>query len=75
MLTEIANKINKINLRIKTSNDLLKEIFIIVLKICSEYFPQLFFTDVEKLPKCSIIINKGNPYELYSKSKIVLKDL
>lgn len=75
LLTEIANKINKINLRIKTSNDLLKEIFIIVLKICSEYFPQLFFTDVEKLPKCSIIINKGNPYELYSKSKIVLKDL
>ena len=75
ILTEIVEKINKINLRTKTSYDLLKEIFIAVLKICLEYFPQLFFTDIEKLPKDSIIINKGNPYELYSKSKIVLMDL
>lgn len=75
ILTEIANKINKINLITKTSYDLLKDIFIAVLKICLEYFPHLFFTDIEKLPKNSIIINKGNPYELYSKSKIVLMDL
>ena len=75
ILTEIVEKINKINLRTKTSYDLLKELFIAVLKICLEYFPQLFFTDIEKLPKDSIIINKGNPYELYSKSKIVLMDL
>lgn len=75
ILREIANKINKINLRTKTSNDLLKDICIDVLKICLEYFPHLFFTDIEKLPKGSIIINKGNPYELYSKTKIVLLDL
>ena len=75
ILTKIANKINKINLKTKTSYDLLKNIFIAVLKICLEYFPHLFFTDIEKLPKDSIIINKGNPYELYSKSKIVLNDL
>ena len=75
ILTEIVKKINKINLKTKTSYDLLKDIFIAVLKICLEYFPQLFFTDIEKLPVGSIIINKGNPYELYSKSKIVLMDL
>jgi hypothetical protein len=75
LLTEIVEKINKINLITKTSYDLLKNIFIVVLKICSEYFPHLFFTDIEKLPVGSKILNKGNPYELYSKSKIVLKDL
>jgi hypothetical protein len=75
LLTEIVEKINKINLITKTSYDLLKDIFIVVLKICSEYFPHLFFTDIEKLPVGSKILNKGNPYELYSKSKIVLKDL
>jgi hypothetical protein len=75
LLTEIVEKINKINLITKTSYDLLKDIFIVVLNICSEYFPHLFFTDIEKLPVGSKILNKGNPYELYSKSKIVLKDL
>lgn len=75
ILTEIVEKINKINLRTKTSYDLLKDIFIAVLKICLEYFPHLFFTDIEKLPVGSIILNNGNPYELYSKSKIVLMDL
>ena len=38
-------------------------------------FPHLLFTDVKKLPFGSIILNKNNPYELYSKSKIVLMDL
>jgi hypothetical protein len=75
LITEIIKKINKINLITKTSYDLLKEIFISVIKICSEYFPHLFFTDVKKLPFGSKILNKGNPYKLYSKSKIVLKDL
>lgn len=75
IITEIVEKINKINLITKTSYDLLKEIFIAVLKICSEYFPHLLFTDVKKLPFGSIILNKNNPYELYSKSKIVLMDL
>jgi hypothetical protein len=75
LITEIIKKIKKINLKTKTSYDLLKEIFIAVLKICLEYFPHLFFSDIEKLPNESIILNKGNPYELYSKSKIVLKNL
>jgi hypothetical protein len=75
ILTEIVNKLNKINLKFKNSYNLLKNIFIAVLKICLEYFPQLFFTDIEKLPSGSIILNKDNPYELYSKSKIVLMDL
>jgi len=75
LITKIIKKINKINLKTKTSYDLLKDIFIAVLKICLEYFPDLIFTDVEKLPNGSIILNKGNPYELYNKSKIVLKDL
>ena len=75
ILTEIIDKLNKINFKFKTSYTLLKIIFIEVLQICLEYFPHLFFTDIKKLPSGSIILNNSSPFELYSRSKIVFKEL
>jgi hypothetical protein len=73
LFINIIGKLNKIKINYNTKNhDLLKIIFIEVLKICLEYFPHLFYTDIEKLPSGSIILNNGSPFELYSISKIIL---
>ena len=73
LFINIIGKLNKIKISYNTNNhDLLKIVFIEVLQICLEYFPQLFFTDIEKLPSGSIILNNGSPFELYSRSKIIL---
>jgi hypothetical protein len=73
LFINIIDKLNKIKISYNTKNhDILKIIFTEVLKICLEYFPHLFFTDIVKLPSGSIILNNGSPFELYSRYKIVL---
>ena len=46
-------------------------IFAKVLHLCLHNFPEIFFSDIRKLPSGSIILNQI-PYELFSKEKIVL---
>jgi hypothetical protein len=46
-------------------------IFAKVLHLCLHNFPEIFLSDIKKLPSVSIILNKI-PYELFSKEKISL---
>jgi hypothetical protein len=46
-------------------------IFAKVLHLCLHNFPEIFLSDIKKLPSGSIILNKI-PYELFSKEKISL---
>ena len=74
-INTIYDKIHSITITVSDNrHDMLKNIFEAILNICIDKFKRKgIFTD--ELPKGSIIINKGEPFELYSITKITLPDI
>ena len=74
-INTIYDKIHSITITVSDNRyDMLKNIFEAILNICIDKFKRKgIFTD--ELPKGSIIINKGEPFELYSITKITLPDI
>ena len=74
-INTIYDKIHSITITVADNRyDMLKNIFEAILNICIHKFKRKgIFTD--ELPEGGIIINKGEPFELYSRAKITLPDI